>query len=138
LTRLPRRSAAALAVAAFACGCGTPSPDLFVVTRTGTIPGGALSVLVRDDGTARCNGGGERAIGDERLLTARELARDLREPAERALSLAPRPGSIMRYRVRVEDGTVSFSDTSRGQPGVFFRVAAFTREIARDVCGLAR
>ena len=138
MNRVRRRLAAVVAVGAFACGCGTPSADLFVVTRTGSIPGAGLSLLVRDDGTARCNGGGERTMGDERLLTARELARDLREPAERGTSLAPRPGSIMRYRVRVEDGTVSFSDTSRGQPAVFFRVAAFTREIARDVCGLPR
>ena len=44
----------------------------------------------------------------------------------------------MRYRVRTEHGTVSFSDTSRGQPAVFYRVAAFTREVAQNVCGLAR
>jgi hypothetical protein len=71
-------------------------------------------------------------------LTARELARDLRKPAARAVSLAPGPGSILRYRLRTEDGTVSFSDTSRRQPSVFFRAAAFVREVAQDVCGLPR
>jgi hypothetical protein len=136
---LSRLAAGLLAAGALAvAGCGTPSADLFVVTRSGSIPGATLSLLVSDGGTVRCNGGGSLSLGDERLLTARELARDLRKPAERALSLAAGPASIMRYRVRVEDGTVSFSDTSKGQPAVFFRVAAFTRDVAKNVCGLAR
>ena len=128
----------AAACALLGGGCGTPSADLFVVTRSGSIPGAGLSLLVSDGGTVRCNGGSARSIGDQRLLTARELARDLRKPAEHALTLKPGPQSIMRYRVRSEDGTVTFSDTSRGQPLVFFRVAAFTREVAQSVCGLAR
>jgi hypothetical protein len=129
---------AAAACAAGGAGCGTPSADLFVVTRTGSIPGAGLSLLVGDGGTVRCNGGAARPMGDQRLLTARELARDLRKPAEHALTLKAGPRSIMRYRVRSEDGTVTFSDTSRGQPQVLFRVAAFTRDIAQNVCGLAR
>jgi hypothetical protein len=136
---LRRLAAGAIgAVLLAAAGCGTPSADLFVVTRSGSIPGANLSLLVSDGGTVRCNGGASLSMGDERLLTARELARDLRKPAERALSLSAGPGSIMRYRVRVEEGTASFSDTSKGQPAVFFRVAAFTREVAKDVCGLTR
>jgi hypothetical protein len=130
--------AAAAALAVAAAGCGTPSADLFVVTRSGSIPGAGLSLLVSDGGTVRCNGGGARSMGDQRLLTARELARDLHKPAERGTALAPGPRSIMHYRVRTEHGTASWSDTSRGQPQVFFRVAAFTREVAQHVCGLPR
>jgi hypothetical protein len=137
LTRLESVAVAGVLAAALAA-CGTPSADLFVVTRTGSIPGASLSMLVGDGGTVRCNGGDERSLGDQRLLTARELARDLGKPAKRALSLAPGPGSIMRYRVRTEHGTVAFSDTSKGQPAVFFRMAAFTREVAQNVCGLPR
>ena len=44
----------------------------------------------------------------------------------------------MRYDVRSEDGSVTFSDTSRGQPPVFYRVAKLTRDIAKGVCGLPR
>jgi hypothetical protein len=137
---LKRRTAvgAAVVLVSVAAGCGTPSADLFVVTRSGSIPGADLSLLVSDGGTVKCNGGGARSMGGDRLLTARELAHDLRKPAERALSLARGPRSIMRYRVRSEDGTVSWSDTSRGQPAVFFRVAAFTRDVAQNVCGLRR
>jgi hypothetical protein len=132
------RAGAALAVTVAAAGCGTPSADLFVVERSGVIPGARLSLLVGDGGTARCNGGAEHSLGDERLLRARELVRDLRKPAEHGVALPPGRQAILRYRVRTEDGTVSFSDASRPQPAAFFRLAAFVREVARDVCGLAR
>jgi len=48
--------AAALALALVASGCGTPSPDLFVVNRSGTIPGAKLTLRVVDDGSVRCDG----------------------------------------------------------------------------------
>ena len=44
----------------------------------------------------------------------------------------------MRYDIRSEDGSVAFSDTSRRQPPVFYRVAKYTRDLAKGVCGLAR
>jgi hypothetical protein len=36
------------------------------------------------------------------------------------------------------DGAVRFSDTSRRQPAVFYRIAVFVRRAAQRVCGLAR
>ena len=33
-------------------------------------------------------------------------------------SLPPRPGSVFRYALREESGTVSFSDNSTGQPAI--------------------
>ena len=139
--------AAALAVAAtLASGCagGTPSADLFVVTRTGTIPGAKLTLLLGDGGTVRCNGGPERDITSKQLITARGLLDDLQGgkdddgPITKSLRLPPGPGSILRYSVRGEEGTVAFSDTSRGQPKVFYEMALFTRQMAKGVCGLPR
>jgi len=72
------------------------------------------------------------------LTVIKSALRDLRRPAQRALTLAPRAGSILRYRVRAEQGTVTFSDTSRAQPAVFSRLVAFVREVAQGVCGLSR
>jgi hypothetical protein len=40
--------------------------------------------------------------------------------------------------VRLEDGTVTFSDSSRGQPEEMFKLQAFTRRVAKEVCGLPR
>ena len=135
-----RRAAAALLVAgaALAAGCGTPAADLFVVQRSGSIPGASLRMLVSDDGTARCNGAKKVDIGDPRLLDARALVTDLEPYAKRDLELTPGPNSILTYHVRLEAGTAGFSDTSRGQPAVFRRLAAFTREVAKNACGLPR
>ncbi len=130
--------AVALALGVVAGGCGTPSADLFVVQRSGTVPAANLRLLVSDGGTVRCNGGKERDLGDARLLGARDLARELVRYARRHLALAPGPSAVLTYRVLLEDGTVRFSDTSRGQSLVLRRVAFFTREVAQSVCGLPR
>jgi hypothetical protein len=140
-----RRTAAIAVLLALALGgCGGPPADLFVVERNGSVPAARLTLLVSDDGTVRCNRSGAREISSEQLIEAREIARELngeddeRGPADRGLSLPPVRGTIMRYDVRSEDGSVAFSDTSRGQPQAFYRLAKLTRDIAKGVCGLPR
>jgi hypothetical protein len=130
--------AAALAALVLLAGCGTPSADLFVVQRTGSIPGARLALLVSDGGFARCNGGPDRDLPDPLLLDARELARDLDKPAQRHLELLPGPGSVLSYSVRLEKGTVRFSDTSPRQLLVMRKLALFVRRVAKGTCGLER
>lgn len=135
---------ALLAVAALLAGCGGPSPDLFVVERTGAVPGARLTLVVDDGGFVRCNGGERRQISSEQLIDAREIARTINgeedKPglADRDLALPPRPGSVLRYDVRTEQGRVSFADTSAGQPKDLYRLANLTRVLAKQVCGLPR
>ena len=129
----------ALALAAPAlAGCGTEGHDLFVVQRAGSIPGARLELRVTDDGRASCNRGPLVTITSAQLIDARELARDLEPLARRRLALRAGPGSVLRYRVVLEDGAVRFADTSRGQPAPLFAVAKLTRDIARGPCRLAR
>ena len=128
---------AALAVAVLT-GCGTPSADLFVVERDGMGPGARLTLRVGDGGEVSCNGGARRALGSERLLDARELARELSDEAKRGLALPAGAGAVFSYRIRLEHGAVSFSDRSPGLPPAFQRMAAFTRDVSRRVCRLAR
>ena len=52
--------------------------------------------------------------------------------------LPARAGSILRYAIRSEKGSVTFSDNSLHQPAVFYVAAKFTRDIAKRVCGLPR
>lgn len=138
---------AALALlAALALGaCGGPPADLFLVERAGSTPGARLTLLVSNDGTARCNRRDALPITSAQIIDAREIARALNGaddapdgPADKRLRLAPGPGSILRYDVRLEDGSVAFSDSSRGQPQAFYEVAKLTRDIAKEICGLAR
>lgn len=136
-----RRAATALAIAAAgaaAAGCGSEPADLFVVERSGAIPGARLELRVTDDGRASCNRRALVDITSEQLVDAREIERELEPLARRRLALRAEPGSVLRYRVRVEHGSVRFADNSPRQPAPLFALAKLTRDVARGPCGLAR
>jgi hypothetical protein len=126
-----------LALAIAVAGCGTPPPDLFEVKRTGADRNANVDVVVNDGGSVSCNGK-EHPLDADRLLRARQLLRDLEPQAELHLELPPGPQSQLRYRVRMEAGTVAFADTSRNNPRSFLALAAFTKDVTEDVCGLER
>ena len=132
-----RRALAALVAVVALVGCGAPSADLFEVRRTGPDRPAKVTMVVNDGGTVTCNGSKHR-LDAERLLRARELARELAKQAELGIELPAGAGSNLSYRVRMEEGAVSFSDTSEGNPPVFFAVAAFTKDVAERVCGIVR
>ena len=132
-----RRALAACVACASLAGCGTPSPDLFEVRRSGADRNANLTLVVNDGGHVTCNGA-ERPLDADRLLRARELTRELAKQAELGIELPPGPGANLSYRVRMKEGTVSFSDTSKGSPRVFFEVAAFTKDVSERVCGIVR
>jgi hypothetical protein len=133
-----RAATAAIAVAAvLAAGCGTESPDLFAVERSGSDREANLTLVVNDGGSVTCNGD-EHSLDADRLLRARELSRDIAKQAELGVELPPGPRTNLSYRVRMEAGTVAFSDTSRGNPRSFFQLAAFTKDVAERVCGILR
>jgi hypothetical protein len=139
-------AAAVLAAAALlaAAGCGGEAGDLLAVERSGSIPGARLELRVTVDGRAACNRGALRQLPSDQVIAARRIERalageqDAPGPAARDVRLRPGPGSILRYRARVEAGTVAFADTSRGQPPAFFEVAKLARDVARGTCGLRR
>ena len=134
------RRAAPLAAAALAtlAGCGTPSADLFVVERTGSLPDARLMLRVGDGGTVRCDGGDERPMSSDDLLDARQLTEDLRPLLDRRTRLPAREGSLLQYRVSGEEGEARFADNSPGQPKVFAELIRFTRKVATEVCGRDR
>lgn len=133
-------AAIAIAIVLAAAGCGSASADLFKVDRSGPGPGAALSLVVSDDGSVRCNGRAPIALDAERLLEARQLARDLEKQAALGLVLADGRESetTFRYRAELAAGPIGFADSSRGQPSTYTRLAAFTRLVARRTCGLLR
>lgn len=145
-----RRALLAVAAAGLVgCGEGGSPGDLFVVERTGTVPGARLTLRLIDDGGASCNGAPRVDISSEQLLEARELRRaldgnerkDERGLAQDGLDLPPAPGgppSIFRFRVRSEEGTISFADSSKSPTDVPPRIVKLTRDIARGPCGLPR
>jgi hypothetical protein len=135
-----RRAAAALAtLAALATGaCGSEARDLFLVTRSGDVPGARLTLRVTDDGRASCNGKPLVDVTSAQLIAARETERALAQPTTAHLRLAPGAQSVFSYRVRTEEGSAAWSDDSRGQPAVLFKLAKLTRDVAKGPCHLAR
>jgi len=133
-----RRALAAAAVALLLAGCGSPAPDLFEVKRSGADKNANLTLLVSDDGSVTCNGGKRHPVPNETLLRARELERDLSEQAELHLVLESGQGSVLSYGVRMEAGTLAFSDTSRPLPAPFARLMAFTKDVSENTCGIVR
>jgi hypothetical protein len=124
-------------LAALLAGCGARPPDLFAVERTGSGANARLTMVVNDGGSVTCNGH-EHPLDAQRLLRAREVARSLADQAQLHLQLPRGQGSILSYRVRLEQGTVSFSDTSEALPESFTAVEVLTKDIAEDVCGIER
>ena len=131
------RVAAGAVATACAAGCGAQPPDLFSVQRTGAGPNARLDMVVSDGGAVRCNGR-SHTLGAERLLRARALARALAPQAELGLELPPGRGTVLSYRVRLQTGTVAFSDSSPRRPRSFTALEAFTKDVAEDVCGIRR
>jgi hypothetical protein len=117
--------------------CGSPPADLFVVNRTGADRNAKLTLLVTDDGMITCNGS-QHPISSRQLLDARALTRDLSNQAELHVQLPPGPNSVLSYRVRMQAGTIAFSDTSKPLPASFTKLTQFTKDISEDVCGLRR
>jgi hypothetical protein len=132
-----RRALPAAALLLALAGCGSRPPDLFVVDRSGADRNANVELLVSDGGSVKCNGK-EHELSADRLLTARQLVRDLSPQAELGIELPPGPGTELSYRVTMETGTIAFSDRSSGVPQTFQRLAAFTKDVTERVCGIER
>lgn len=145
--RRPRSAAGGLAAAggATAAGglafvlaaCGTPSPDLFVAQREGTVPGAKLHLLVSDT-TVRCNGGPPLALTSAQTIEARDITSDLLELQNGSVAVPEAPPSqVFSFTIRDEAGTLRFPDAAQ-RPPVLPRTTRFVRRVAIDTCRLAR
>jgi hypothetical protein len=124
----------AITLAAAGCGLGVTSADLFVLERTGQ--GHTISLLVNDGGTIRCNGGSPKPIPDPLLLAARDIATNLDKDAKAELRLPARAGSVYTYRLKLQDGTVAFADTSAATHHELSAAELFAAQTAHTICGL--
>jgi hypothetical protein len=136
-----RRAALACAsvalLAAGATGCGTPSPDLFVMKRGGTVPGAKLTLLVSDQ-TTRCNDGPVKQLTSPQILEARDILRELLDvQAGRVKVPKAPPAQIFSFAVQTEKGTLRYPDTAQ-RPPILPRLSRFVRRVAIDTCGLPR
>jgi hypothetical protein len=128
---------AAIAAACLLAGCGgIKAPDLFVVTRTGSGPQAHLTMLINEEGGVSCNFGPELKLSDPQIVKARAIQEELHDPVSQHRSFAAQPGSVLGYRVRDQDGSITFADNSKGQPKVLRALALLVLETAQRVCHL--
>jgi len=129
--------ALAVAMSAALAGCfDVASPDLFLLTRTG--PGSTLTLLINDSGTIRCDGGKAKPISNARLIQARDLTDNLGTDATARLTIPPETGSVYYYRIKLQQGTVSFPDRAADSrhPNLA-QAELFAIQAAQQACGLA-
>jgi hypothetical protein len=133
----PAALLALLLSAPISSGCGgVVAPDLFIVSRSGAGLHADLTLLVNEEGGVNCNGGPTFKLSDPQIVTARAIQEELKESATSRLSLPPKPGSVLRYHLRDENGTVTFSDNSAGQSKVLHQLQLFVLQTAQQVCHL--
>jgi hypothetical protein len=124
------------AVVVLLAGCfDVQSPDLFLLTRTGQGP--KLTLLVNDAGTIRCNGAKAKPISNTSLITARDLADNLATDAQNKLTIPNAPGSVYYYRIRLQQGTISFPDKASATRNVLAQAELYAAQAAQQDCGLS-
>jgi hypothetical protein len=133
---LPPAVAAACCTAAAGCGFTVASPDDFLLTRLGQ--GTKLTLLVNDGGTIRCNGGKARPLSSALLIRARDLTDGLTNDAKRSLSIPSPRNSVYRYTVKLQQGTVSFPDTSAAHREEFASAEEFVLKALAGPCAGVR
>jgi hypothetical protein len=126
---------AACALVLSGCGLDVQLQDLFLLTRTGQ--GTKLTLLVNDDGSVTCNGGKQKMLSSSMLITARDLADNLGGDASHNLYLPPRADTIYRYKMKLQQGTIQFSDRDTSHYPNLAQAELFTAQAAQQVCGLA-
>jgi hypothetical protein len=120
------------------CGGGVLAPDLFIVYRSGSTPQAKLTLLVNEEGGVHCNGASEGKLSDSQIVQARAIQEEIQDSASKHLVLPPRPGSVLSYNLRDENGTVRFSDNSASQPKVLRQLQLFVEQTAQQVCHLSQ
>lgn len=135
MRRLCSFLAVAVAVVLAGCGFDVQSPDLFLLTRSGQ--GKALTMLVNDGGTIRCDGGKAKPLSGPLLLQARDLAINLDEDAKSKLHIDSTADSVFTFTIKLQDGTIFFPDTAATKHHELAPAELFTVQAAQQACGLS-
>ena len=120
-------------------GCGTQaSADLFRVKRTGSIPGADLTLVVNDSGTVRCNNSPAKPLPDPLLLQARSLAEAIPADMNKPIPAIGIVNPTYHFAVTTGAGTAQWDVGIPSLPASFGQMVYFTRQVAKQVCGLKR
>lgn len=125
---------AGVAVSLGACGFDVRSPDVLLLTRTGQ--GTTLTLLINDGGSISCDGRPAKPLSDSLLIRARDLAVNLSGDATANLHLPAGAGTIFTYRIKLQAGTVVFSDHDATRHPILAQAEVFAAQTAQQACNL--
>jgi|1185.fasta_scaffold193664_2 hypothetical protein len=130
-----RRAAALVAaVAAVALnGCGGGAGELITIATSGG-GGDNHRFVVTGDGRGTCDGRDERVLPSQHVLDAREVERELKDPAKRRASYTAGPPGARRYVASTKNGIVTWVEGARGAPPVVAKGIVLVQELKGDLC----
>jgi hypothetical protein len=123
-----------VAAAALLPGCGGSPGDLLAIDVSGGAAQRKQRIVVENNGNATCNGGPSRDIGSDALIDAREIERDLTDPAQNATDFGPGRRGGTSYVARTKDGTVRWQEGTQGLPPVLAKAQLFALQQGRTLC----
>jgi hypothetical protein len=128
-----RLAMTALVAAAALAGCGGEAGDLMSIEYEGGPTGIHHKIVVTGDGRGSCDRGPEKLLPSERVIDAREIAKDVTELATQAAEYPPKPGA-RRYTLSTTDGEVRWGEGSPGLPEVLPKAQLLAVQLDRLVC----
>lgn len=123
----------ALAASCLVAGCGGTAGDLLSIRVEGGPAGARHTIVVSGDGRGSCDRGSLEPLPSERVITAREIERDVVDLAKGARTFGDRPGA-RRYVLKTKDGVVRWSDGTPNLPAALPRAQLLALQLGRDLC----
>lgn len=114
-------------------GCGGDPGDLLSVSTSGGA-GDNHRFVVTGDGRGRCDRGELRTLPSSHVLDAREVERELKDPAKQRATYMSGSAGARRYVFSTNDGLVSFVEGARGAPPVVPKAIVLVQELKSDLC----
>ena len=97
-----------------------------------------MTLLVNYGGTISCNGGKAKTLSSSTLITARDLTDNLGTDATHNLTIRSEPGTVNYFRIRMQQGTISFPDKAAdAEHPNLARAELFATQEAVHACGLS-
>lgn len=123
--------------AAALAACGGSAGDILALEVSGGPREEPTRLTVTEDGRGTCDGDALEPIPSERLIEAREVARDLEGLTAEGVRFDSEAGAAPQgrdYVARVPAGTLRWSEGSPDLPDALPRAALLARELERELC----
>ena len=114
-------------------GCGGGVGDLLAIQVSGGLSPQRHVFVVTGDGRGSCDRGDLHDLPSERVIDAREIARDAADLAKDGAEYPP-VSDAREYVLRTGDGDVRWSEGSSGLPQVLPRAQLLAVQLQRLLC----